>query len=476
MKGEAAVSRSRWPWLVAAVCLFAVLIGLLLPRQDTSAKSTGAPGQASATAANSQTAAGAGSARLSRRGSSSVPGRTAEEIVAAKVTQFGQSRREIARAVARRSKKDVLPEVEKFFDAIESGRWEDIRAQFHELAVRSYQYDYSTNHWPELDPFWPAVLDAYGVAEEAHLWPPQQLLDYGDAVLGSLRPGMVYVGGTDPGRWIPELLNETGGGEQHIIVTQNALADGRYLEYMGTLYGDKFAALTQEDTQRAFSDYTTDAQKRLQHDQQFPDDPKQVRPGENITMVDGRVQISGQVAVMAINEKLLQTLMQKNPDLSFAMEESFSLPSMYVGAAPLGPLMELRAQGGQEALTADNAAQSVAYWQTAAQQLLSDPEVSGSTNTLKTYSHDAQAQANLLAAQNFTTEAEQTYRTAMQLWPGSGEAVSGLTRLLATTGRAAEANQLLDSFVQNNPDQRSAIDAFRKTLVPAATPAQSPSR
>ena len=52
------------------------------------------------------------------------------------------------------------------------------------------------------------------IAECAHDWPAQKLLDYGDATLGSLRPGMVYVGGTDPGRGIPTLLNETGDGAQ----------------------------------------------------------------------------------------------------------------------------------------------------------------------------------------------------------------------------------------------------------------------
>ena len=38
------------------------------------------------------------------------------------------------------------------------------------------------------------------------------------------------------------------------------------------------------------------------HDQQFPDEPKQIRPGEDITAIDRRLQVAGQVAVMAINE------------------------------------------------------------------------------------------------------------------------------------------------------------------------------
>src|SRR6202051_964060 len=134
---------------------------------------------------------------------------------------------------------------------------------------------------------------------------------------------MVYVGGTDEGRWIPELLNDTSDGERHIIVTQNGLADGAYGDYLTALYGDRLVTLTQEDSGRVFQEYITDAQKRLQHDQQFPDEPKQVRPGESIKFMDGseqnrssgdskRVQVSGQVAVMAINERLLQAIMDKN--------------------------------------------------------------------------------------------------------------------------------------------------------------------
>jgi hypothetical protein len=263
---------------------------------------------------------------------------TTEEIVASKVSQFARSRRELVRAIGRRLKKEVPPEVDRFFDAIESGQWDEIKARWDPLARRSGQYDYSTNDWAELAPFWPAVLDAYGVAEQAHEWPAQQLLDYGNAILGSLRPGMVYVGGTDNGRWIPELLNETSG-DQHIVVTQNALADAGYLDFINTLYGDRFSALTLEDSQAAFQAYVADAQKRLEHDQQFPDEPQQVRPGEDIRMVDGKAQVSGQTSVMAINERLLQTLMQKNPDLSFAVEESFPLRGTYPDAAPLGPLM-----------------------------------------------------------------------------------------------------------------------------------------
>ena len=127
----------------------------------------------------------------------------------------------------------------------------------------------------------------------------------------------------------------------------------------------------------------TDAQKRLEHDQNFPDEPKQIWPGEDVHMTDGKVQVSGQIAVMSINERLLQALMAKNPDVAFALQESFPLRGTYADALPLGPLMELRAKDEQNTFTADRATQYMDYWRNAAQQVMTDPEAAGSPAALK---------------------------------------------------------------------------------------------
>ena len=404
------------------------------------------------------------------------PGPTAEETVAAKLALFSNSRRELARTMARRKGVPVPAEVERFFDALESGNWEEIDSQFKALGRRSGQYDGST-HSPELDPVWNAVLDAYGAAEQVHEWPAQQLLDYGHAILASLRPGMVYVGGTDSGRWIPELLNETSAGEHHVILTQNALADGRYVEYMSALYGDRFANLTQEDSKRAFEDYVADAGKRLEHDQQFPEEPRQIRNGEEVKRVDGKVVVGGHLAVMSINEKLLQAIMARNPELTFAVQESSPLPGTYSEALPLGPLMELRARDGSKGFTPERAAESLDYWRSTAQQLLADPEAAGSPTALKSYSHDTVSAAHLLEAHHFQAEAEETYRLSAQLWPGNPESVGGLANLLTQSGREAEASQLVESFTRNHPDQAKALERVRAaTRLVGPAPAGGASR
>jgi len=269
---------------------------------------------------------------------------------------------------------------------------------------------------------------------------------------------MVYVGGTDNGRWIPELLNDTSEGEHHIVVTQNGLADASYLDYLRLQYDGRLANLSEEDSQRAFEEYMTDARKRIEHDQQFPNEPKQVRAGEDISVVDGKVQVGGVVAVMGINERLLQTLVQNNPDLSFAIEQSFPFKSTYPDALPLGPLMELRAQNEQNVFTAERATQSLDFWRNVTQQVLSDPEAASSDSALRSYSHDVDSAADLLAARNFTVQAEEAYRLGTQLWPGSPESVGRLADLLVAGGRDNEARQLLDDFTRKYPNEQKDLE------------------
>jgi tetratricopeptide (TPR) repeat protein len=377
---------------------------------------------------------------------------TPEQIVAGMVTQFGRSRREIARAMGRRNAKEMPAEVERFFDAIEAGNWDEIEKLWKVLSKKSGQYD-GGEHSPEIDPFWSSILDAYGVAEQAHMWPAQKLLDYGHSILDSLRPGMVYVGGTDPGRWIPEMLNESTE-QPRIIVTQNAFADSRYLEFMNQVYGDRMKTLTEDDSKKIFDEYVVDAQKRYEHDQNFPNEPKQVKPGENIAMVDGKTQVSGQIAVMTINEKLFQKMMEKNPDMSFAIEQSFPFKSTYANAAIMGPIMEVSAAEGENALNSERALSAVDYWRKTTAEITGADGLQDE-KLRKAYSKLAANQAELLSNRNFIREAEETYRLAAEMVPSSPEAVYGYANLLASHGRLYEALPIVEKAIAADPKNQN---------------------
>jgi tetratricopeptide (TPR) repeat protein len=451
---DSSLPRSRWPWVIGAACWVILLIVLLLRRGDE--KSTSSTDSASGPPPMAGDNSSESGSPLSRRASKGNGVHTAEEIVAGKVKQFARSRREFVRLLARRANKEVPSEVERFFDALEAGNWDEVELLFKGFANRSGQYEGGT-HSPELDDVWPAILDAYGAAEQAHDWPAQKLLDYGNSILDSLRPGMVYVGGTDPGRWIPALLNDTSEGERHIALTQNALADKRYLDYMEFLYGDRFATLTHADSDRAFADYLADAQKRLEHDRQFPDEPKQLRPGEDVRVVDGKVQVSGQVSVMDINERLFRMILDKNPELSFALEESFPFPSILADASPLGPIMEVGTSGEQNVLSSEHATQTVDYWRTTTQQLLADAEAT-SREVRMTYSKLLSSQGGLFVERKHPAEAEQLFRLANEVCPYSPEAVFRYANLLVSQNRIGEAVPVAQNALRAAPGNQQFMD------------------
>src|SRR5262249_48382591 len=122
--------------LVGAVVLV-VLIGLVHTRHAQNRAAIGTPFSATSTVASTDLLVEQASPVLRR--SVSAPAFTAEEIVAGKVSQFGRSRREIARGIGRRLGREMPAEVEKFFDAIEGGKWEEIKAQWDVLSKRSGQ-------------------------------------------------------------------------------------------------------------------------------------------------------------------------------------------------------------------------------------------------------------------------------------------------------------------------------------------------
>lgn len=379
---------------------------------------------------------------------------TAEEIVDRRLKQFSRQQRNLAHKLARQANVQVLPDVERLFDALDAGDFAE--------AQRLYRSLRDGDHNDPLAKYWRAVVEAFGAAEQAQLWPAQQFLDYGNGILNSLPPGSVYVGGTDPGCFICTMLNATTDGEQHITFTQNGLADGTYLEYLRATIEGSLNIPTDEDLKAAYARYSQDAAQRLAHDQQFPGEPKQLKPGEDITLTDGKVNASGQTVVMAINSLVMQDILKGNPNLAFAMEESFPMASTYAGSTPLGPVVALNTgSDAQNAITPEAANAVVNFWQEKALALSATPDAANSSATMLSYAHDAAAQGNLLANNNFPGQAEQAYQTALAMSPGCWDAAQGLALVLAGQGRIPAANQALDDFVQNNPTQAQKISEFR---------------
>ena len=90
---------------------------------------------------------------------------------------------------------------------------------------------------------------------------------------------------------------------------------------------------TPEDSQKCFENYTQDVARRSQLNQ--------LRPGEDVRIENGRVQVSGQVAVMNINGLLCKVIFDNCPTNEFYIEESFPLEWMYPYETPFGIIMKI---------------------------------------------------------------------------------------------------------------------------------------
>lgn len=374
----------------------------------------------------------------------------------------------------------------------------------------------------------------------------------------------VLFGGTDPGRFNPTYMifcesfippekkfDPTFDRRDVYLITQNALADGTYLDYIrahynrstqkdphffqgmlrwkkdiqrGTtnifarmalpldLYFTKLGAQIEErrrkegvyppkeintpsvqESQVAFEGYIQDATRRLQLNQ--------LKPGEEVNATpDGRVQVSGQVAVMAINGLLTKVIFDRNPDHEFYVEESFPLDWMYPYLTPFGIIMKINRQPLPE-LTQEIIDKDHIFWRKYSERLIGDwitydtpvkeicefakqvylrRDFTGYKGDMKfvrddnaqkafsklrssiagVYNWRINASRSPQEQQRMLKEADFAFRQALAYCPSSPEAIFRYVNLLVSTGRIDDALLIAETayeFDDENPAITSLI-------------------
>ncbi len=230
------------------------------------------------------------------------------------------------------------PMIWKYFASAADGDWRSVTNYYWQMRSRAYQFSETTNSDAGLEnTAWQPVNETYGIVGLDLFGNVEDNLAFGRDVIDSIPAGSIYFGGTDPGRWIVTAMSKSHvNADPFFTLTQNALSDGLYLKYLRLMYGGRIYIPTDDESKAAFEDYTADAQARM--------GKGQLRPGEDIKIVDGKAKASGQVAVMAINALLAKTIFDKNPDREFYIEESFPLDWMYPHLTPNGLVMKLNRQ------------------------------------------------------------------------------------------------------------------------------------
>ena len=96
-----------------------------------------------------------------------------------------------------------------------------------------------------------------------------------------------------------------------------------------------------------------------------------MKPGEYVEESSGRVQVSGQTAVMSMNALMVKIIFDKNPGHEFYIEESFPLDWMFPYLEPLGLILKINRQPLAE-LPDNMIGQDRAYWDERVSRMIGD--------------------------------------------------------------------------------------------------------
>ncbi len=134
---------------------------------------------------------------------------------------------------------------------------------------------------------------------------------------------------------------------------------------IGGLYPDREIYIpTVEDMQKCYGDYSTDALQRKR--------AGKLKPGEVVEVDEqGRLQLEGQISVMAVNGLVAKVIFDRCPSNEFFVEESLPLDWMYPHLTPHGIIMKVN-RGIVPELTPEILKRDHEFWTQYSQRLIGD--------------------------------------------------------------------------------------------------------
>lgn len=284
------------------------------------------------------------------------------------------------------------------------------------------------------------------------------------------------------------------------LITQNALADGRYLRSIRDHYGadrpDPQNPKTMSDLsacERAVFEF---GWRHLGRETAYPQDPiwlpndndvqaairqyldelrtRHPLPGEEVKIEGGRISLPGVASVMAVNSYLAKALFDHNKDQhTFYVEESYTIPWMYPYLEPFGLIFRINKDPLPQ-LSPGTIARDHAYWDALFEDLHNDPRFQRDEAAKRTFSKLRSTIGGLYAFRHIVPEAEYAFRQAIALCPESPDANFRLAQLYVELGRYDDALSVLKDFAKHdpyNPRIPDFIDTVRNLRQQSINPA-----
>jgi hypothetical protein len=232
----------------------------------------------------------------------------------------------------------------------------------------------------------------------------------------------------------------------------------------------------------------------LKHDQDFPSAPRQIKRGEDARVVNGKVQVNGQIAVMSINALMAKVIFDKNPTHEFYYEQSIPLDWMYPYLTPHQFIMKLNREPLKEIspeivrtdhefwkrqtdswfgpwLNTNTPVSEIGnFWEriylkkdfagfTGDLRFINDPEVQRAFSRMRCaiaalYAWRASNSKDPLERERMKTEADFAFRQALALCPVSPEIIFRYINLLTADNRLSDGVSIVTTAHKLDPDNQ----------------------
>ena len=303
----------------------------------------------------------------SRHGASTRTGSAAPATVLgtnlpAEIQNFIRQREQSTFAFAKSLGVTPDPRTLEFFAHARNGELDAASRLFHDLAQRGSVTNINRPDTNLARNLFDPLVEVQLVLESQLNGGGKYAADTGNDIARSIPEGAILFGGNRPGRGLAAAYGTRTNGEcPFMIVSQNALSDSRHLAYLRFAYGTKAWMPADQDSQTILETYLEDARRRSLHDNAFPAEPRQLKPGEDVKIIDGKAAPASHLTVMTINGLIAKTVFDRNPDREFYVQESFPLDWMYPHLSPHGLILKLNRQP-VATLTPDMIERDRDYW------------------------------------------------------------------------------------------------------------------
>lgn len=233
------------------------------------------------------------------------------------------------------------------------------------------------------------------------------------------------------------------------IITQNALADAFYNQYIRNHYS------TERPAPRGWVD------KWLGRDKHFPKAPLVLPRQEDIMAIyqgamERRQREPGapdpNSDPTVLNSMVGEWIWQRNKDQRhFFVEESFPMEWSYPNAVPHGLCYEIK-RDPVPVLAPEQVASDMKYWREYIDHLKADPGFEDDIDAQRSFSKLRNTGGNIYKWRKMPEAAEQAYRQALELWPGNTETLNNFSDLLMQQNRVDELRDILSKASKADPN------------------------